>query len=97
MSYWIHPAAERELTEAAIYYKTHASFGIASAFLDEFERVAALLDWNQQLGMGVSDGLRIYPFRRFPYSIVYREADFGPRIYAVSHQRQNPGYWQSLL
>jgi hypothetical protein len=39
MSYWLHPEAEIEFTEAALYYAEHASNIIASAFVTEFERV----------------------------------------------------------
>ena len=97
MSYWLHPAAELELTEAAVYYAEHASNEIASAFLTEFERVIALLVWNQRLGTRTMEGLRVYPFRRFPYSVVYREAEGGPRVYAIAHQKREPGFWRKRL
>ena len=93
MTYALHPDAESELTGAALYYAKEASPRIALAFLAEFERVAELLESNQQLGTKSKAGLRVYPFRRFPFSIVYREASSGPRVYAVAHQRQEPGYW----
>ena len=48
MSYWIHPNAEGELGDAAVYYATHASNMIAAAFLAEYERVIELLVENQQ-------------------------------------------------
>ncbi|HEY2926858.1 type II toxin-antitoxin system RelE/ParE family toxin [Piscinibacter sp.] len=97
MSYWLHPAAEDEFTDAAVYYAEHASSSIADAFVTEFERVIALLQLNQQLGTPAREGLRIYPFRRFPYSVVYREAEEGPQVYAVSPQKREPGYWQGRL
>ncbi len=94
MSYWLHPSAERELTEAALYYSRQASGHVASAFLVAFERVIAVLGLNQQLGTPVAESLRIHPFRRFPYSVVYREAEFGPEVFAIAHQKREPGYWQ---
>ncbi len=97
MSYWLHPEAEIELTDAALYYAEHASNIIANAFVTEFERVAALLELNQKLGSLACMGLRVYPFQRFPYSLVYREDDSGPRLYAVSHQSREPRYWQDRL
>ncbi|MBL8413590.1 MAG: type II toxin-antitoxin system RelE/ParE family toxin [Propionivibrio sp.] len=97
MSYLLHPEAEIEFTEAALYYAEHASNIIASAFVTEFERVVALLELNQKLGTPALEGLRVYPFHRFPYSLVYRENDFGPRVYAVSHQSREPRYWQGRL
>lgn len=50
MSYWLHPEAEIEFTDAALYYAEHASNIIANAFVTEFERVVALLEPNQKLG-----------------------------------------------
>ncbi len=95
MSYWLHQEAEAELGDAAAYYAEHASRNIAEAFLEEFERVAALLAGNQQLGTRKEGGMRIYPFRRFPYSLVYREAGAaGTQIYAVAHHNREPGYWE---
>ncbi|MDO9312995.1 MAG: type II toxin-antitoxin system RelE/ParE family toxin [Burkholderiaceae bacterium] len=93
MIYELHPDAETELNNAALHYAKEASKAIALAFLAEFERVAELLESNQQLGTKSKGGLRVYPFRRFPYSIVYREVASGPYLYAVAHQRQEPGYW----
>ncbi len=93
MIYELHPKAESELTSAALYYYKEANRSIGLAFLAEFERVAALVEANQQLGTKAKGGLRVYPFRRFPYSIVYRESAGGPYFYAVAHQRQEPGYW----
>ena len=94
MSYWIHPKAEAELGNAAEHYARLASKAVAYAYLEEFERVLALLERNQQLGTIVSGGLRIYPFKRFPYSIVYRDDESrGPQVLAVAHQRREPEYW----
>lgn len=94
MSYSIHPDAETELGDAAVYYATRASTMIALAFLAEYERVRDLLIENQQRGSHAEDGLRVYHFDRFPYTVVY-EADEanGPQIFAVAHQSREPGYW----
>ena len=94
MKYSIHPDAEAELGDAAVYYAAHASRAIAAAFLAEFERVRDLLVENQQRGPHGDDGLRICHFDRFPYTVVYEEdAVNGPRIFAIAHQSREPGYW----
>ncbi len=93
MSYWIHPEAETELGDAAVYYAGHASLAIAEAFLAEFERVRDLLVENQQRGPYGEFGLRVYHFDRFPYTVIYDDDPRGPQIYAVAHQRREPGYW----
>jgi plasmid stabilization system protein ParE len=94
VSYWIHPDAEQELGDAAVYYAKHASRVIAESFLAEFERVRDQLVDNQTCGPHGDFGFRIHHFDRFPYTVIY-EVDFvnGPQIFAVAHQRREPGYW----
>lgn len=94
MSHWLHPEAEAELGDAAVYYATHASLAIAEAFLAEYERVRDLLIENQQRGPHLEGSLRVYHFDRFPYSLIYAEDQAnGPQIYAVAHQSREPRYW----
>lgn len=98
MSWSIHPDAEAELGDAAVYYATHASSMIAAAFLAEFERVRDLLVENQKRGPHGEDGLRIYHFDRFPYTVVYDEDEInGPQIFAIAHQSREPGYWTARI
>ena len=92
--YWIHPDAEAELGDAAVYYATHASRGIAEAFLAEFESVLELLLENPQRDPHGDRGLRIYHFNRFPYTVIYADnASNGLQILAIAHQSREPRYW----
>ncbi len=94
MSYWIHPDAEAELGDAAIYYAERVNRRIAEAFLAEFERVRDLLIENQHRGPNGDLGLRVYHFNRFPYSVIYGvDVDRGPQIHAIAHQSRDPLYW----
>ena len=94
MSYSIHPEAEAELGDAAVYYATHASRMIALAYLAKYERVRDLLIENQSRGPHGEDGLRVCHFDRFPYTVVYEEDEAnGPQIFAVAHRSREPGYW----
>jgi plasmid stabilization system protein ParE len=90
---WIHPEAEAELGDAAVYYAEHANVAVAEAFLVEFERVRDLLIENQARGAHGAFGLRVYHFDRFPYTVDYEEDARGPQNYAVAHQHREPGYW----
>jgi hypothetical protein len=95
VNYSIHPDAEAELGEAAVYYAARASAMIALAFLaeSEYERVRDLLVENQQLGPRGEHGFRFYHFDRFPYTVVCEEdAAGGPQIFAIAHQSREPGY-----
>ena len=98
MTYSTHPGAEMELGDAAVYYAKHASSFVAAAFLAEYERVLDLLIENQQRGSHGDDGLRVYHFDRFPYTVVYEEdAVNGPQVFAIAHQSREPGYWSDRL
>lgn len=92
--YWLHPEAEAELGDAALYYATHASKAIATAFLAEFETVVERLLENPQRGPRSAPGLRSYHFSRIPYTVIYSEdTGSGLQILAIAHQRRAPGYW----
>ncbi|MEO7150452.1 MAG: type II toxin-antitoxin system RelE/ParE family toxin [Burkholderiaceae bacterium] len=94
MTHWIHPEAEAELEEAALYLAQQASPALAEAFLLEYERVLALLVDNQQSGPHGDHGMRLYHLNRFPYTLVYEEDSLaGPQVYAVAPQARHPGYW----
>ncbi|MCD6682146.1 MAG: type II toxin-antitoxin system RelE/ParE family toxin [Burkholderiaceae bacterium] len=98
MSYWLHPDAETELGDAAVYYAEHANRAVAEAFLAEFERVRDLLVENQQRGPRGEHGLRLYHFDRFPYTVIYEPDEYaGPQIYAIAHQHREPGYWTTRM
>lgn len=93
MRYWIHPDAEAELGDAAVYYAQHASLAVAQAFLAEFERVRDLLVDSPTRGPLGDFGFRVYHLDRFPYTVIYEPSDIGPQIYAIAHQHREPGYW----
>jgi toxin ParE1/3/4 len=94
VSHGLHPAAEAELGDAAHYYATQASRAIADAFLAEYERVIQLLVENPQRGPHLEGRLRVYHFDRFPFCVIDDvNVATGPRIFAVAHQRREPGYW----
>ena len=59
MTHSIHPDAEAELGDAAVYYATHASRAVAEVFLAEYERVRDLIIENQQRGPHADSGLRV--------------------------------------
>lgn len=98
MSYGIYPDAEAELGDAAVYYATHAGGMIALAFLAEYERVRDLRIENQQRGSHSEDGLRVYHFDRFLFTVVYEDSEsHGPQVFAIAHQSREPGYWNDRI
>ncbi len=43
MSYSLHPGAQSDVADALDFYRERAGAAVAGRFLDEFERVVALL------------------------------------------------------
>lgn len=80
--------------DAAIYLAEHASRKVAHAYLDEFDRVASLIEAMPALGTPHDDGCRLYPLAKFRHSIIYVEKESGPLILAVASQSREPGYWK---
>ena len=83
--------------EAAVYLAEHASSRVAHAYMDEFERVAGIVEMYPELGTPEDDGLRSYPSLKFKYSLIYFETNRGPLIVAIAPHRREPGYWKTRL
>jgi len=92
MTCGFHPLATRELTDAAQFYKARSP-GLGSRFLDEVERVLALLQSYPEVGRPTAVGIRAFPTRRFPYSVVYRLPADELQVVALAHHRRRPFYW----
>ena len=92
MTYVLHRQAATALESAFEFYRRNGSAQVALRFLAEFERVAELVDDNPDIGSPKRQGRRRFPFRRFPYSIIYRPVQLVVRILVVRHDRQAPGY-----
>ena len=91
----IHREAEADLAAAVRYYKIEARMAVAARFLDEVERVAALLEADPGLGTPTGQHCRVHPLRGFPYAVIYREIEGGIRILVVRHQSRDPGFGES--
>lgn len=89
-----HPAAERELAEAAIWYE-QAIDGLGGQFSHEVERATKLLLERPAIGVDVGYGRRRLPVRRFPFTIIYAVSPGVLYILAVAHDKRRPGYWRS--
>jgi toxin ParE1/3/4 len=86
------PAAERELVEAADYYEAKLR-GLGLEFIDELERVIAVLEELPSLGELLDTIHRRVPLRRFPYAVIFRVKGEVIYIVAVAHRRRKPRYW----
>lgn len=90
MTYSLHRGAERDLAEAARFYRREGGRAVAARFLGEFERIAELLVENPGIGTPTGGDRRWFPFTGFPYTVIYRALDPGVRILVVRHQNRDP-------
>jgi plasmid stabilization system protein ParE len=89
----VSPEADRELTEAAVYYAREGGRELGLAFVAEFERTVSLLCQHPTMGAEWRKSRRRFPLRRFPYSVIYYLHDEDLRVIAIAHHRRRPGYW----
>jgi plasmid stabilization system protein ParE len=89
----LHPAARRELLLAFDNYLEQAGARVAARFLEDAERLQALLISHPQIGEQQPGGVRRIVFPRFPFTLVYRIRPGRIEVLAFAHQRLRPGYW----
>lgn len=90
------PEASRELEDALEWY-LQRSLQAAEAFLRETERAVAVITEAPGIWPLFEAGTRRYILNRFPYNIIYREAEGGIEVVAVAHHKRRPRYWYSRL
>jgi len=93
MSFFFHPEAEKELTEAIDYYEDIEP-GLGYDFaLEVYSAIRRSVDYPK--AWAVLDGdVRRSLVKRFPYGILYAQAEDGILILAVMNLHREPGYWK---
>jgi toxin ParE1/3/4 len=86
----LHPAAERDVEDAAAFYERAASPVLAARFVQEFWHVVSLLREQPLLGVPGSGERRSFGLRVFPYSVVYEVSAESITVLVVRHQRRHP-------
>lgn len=88
----LHPAAEQDLHEAALFYEREGSPALAGRFVAEFKRLAQLLTEHPEIGSLRLQGRRGFAMSIFPYTVIYRASSAEIRVLVVKHDRKRPGY-----
>ena len=83
--------AERELTEAILYYEEQSK-GLGERFLDEVELGIAFLQRYPEAAPKIQGSVRRFALPKFPYALLYRSLPGKIRILAVAHQSRQPQY-----
>ena len=93
MSYFFHPAAEAEHLESVGYFESRRA-GLGASYLAEFERIiGAACEAPDRYPIKKQPDVRRIRMKRFPYTILFREASGSVQVLAVAHNRRRPQYW----
>jgi len=92
MKITLHPAAERDLFDAAAFYEREGSPALAARFVAEFKRMGALLTEQPEIGSPRSRGRRGFAMSIFPYTLIYKVGGEEIKILVVKHDSRRPGY-----
>ena len=97
MTYRLHPEAETEHLETVAWYESRRP-GLGARYLAEFEQVLEQVCRNpRRYPVDRRPDIRRARMRRFPFTILYREAETGVDVLAVAHHRRRPMYWSVRL
>lgn len=89
----IHPEAIEEAGAARQWYEARSP-AAAEAFVAELDAAMdRIIKAPNQFGFYLH-GTRRYLLHRFPYLVVYRQAETTIQVIAVAHGRRKPGYWK---
>ena len=76
MKYRLLSIADAELAEAARWYESQAT-GLGQELLDEFDPVMDRIMRFPEAWARISERHRRCLFRRFPYAVLYSQAEYG--------------------
>lgn len=93
----IHPDAEVDVAEAAAFYEREASPAVAARFVAEFRRVALLVAANPGIGTPRARGRLFFPFRVFPYGLIYVTRPESIHVLVVRRDRRRPGFGKERM
>jgi toxin ParE1/3/4 len=92
----LHPAARREIGDAAIYY-AQRNQAIADRFLDAVESAIRKIRETPTRFRQLENELYRCRVAGFPYAIIYKLTESELIILAVKHDRRRPDYWRTRL
>ena len=88
----LHPAAQRDIEDAAEFYERQGSPALAARFVAEFKRLTALLVEHPGIGSPRTRGRRGFSMNVFPYTVIYASSAEEIHILVVKHAKRRPGY-----
>jgi toxin ParE1/3/4 len=92
MKVTLHPEAEQDLEEAAVFYEREGSPVLAARFVAEFKRLSRLIATYPGIGSPRSKGRRGFTMNVFPYTVIYRANENEVKVLVIKHDRKHPAY-----
>lgn len=89
----LHPEAQQELSEQALFYE-HRESGLGFLFIDAIEAALEILAIQPYIGQQVDQIFRAVVLVDFPFTLVYTLEPERIWIIAVAHQSRLPDYWR---
>lgn len=89
---WVHPDAITEARAAREWYRARNA-EVAEVFIAELDSAIERIEEAPRQWPPYLAKTRRYLLRRFPFFVVFREANNRVEILAVTHARRRPGYW----
>jgi len=97
VKYQLHAGAAAEHLGRVRYYEAQRR-GLGARYLKDFEQtMARICESPARHKLKRPPSTRAVSFRSFPCSVIYREVSGFVQVLAVSHHRQQPGYWIARL
>jgi plasmid stabilization system protein ParE len=93
---YFHPEAITEVNAATQWYRER-SFAAAKAFISELDQIVGKITMTPEIYPRYVGDTHHALLRRFPFSVVYREASGRIEVIAIAHGRRKPGYWKYRL
>ena len=90
----LHPAARRELFDAAEWYAAQAGRRVAQDFIADYDEARLRIVDNPRIGSPSPAQTRRLMLRRFPFVLINKLVADHLFIIAVAHQRRRPEYWK---
>src|SRR5690606_35338860 len=89
----VDEAAMAEFRDATGWYVENYGAWPARRFVAEVRRVMAGVVENPRMWPEYEPGIRRALLTKFPYSLFYEIDEDRIRVFAIAHQRREPGYW----
>ncbi len=93
MTFFFHPDASEEFSEAVSYYED-CQPGLGLEFAEEVYGTVTRILAYPTAWAPLSENTRRCLLNRFPYGLIYQIKSESVHIIAVSNLQRRPGYWK---